>query len=52
VYTDRSAFRVTSKAGHGVLIHYHNVLASSQVSNYTAEIVGIETATALHKNFI
>jgi len=58
VYTDGSAFRGTSKAGYGVLIHNLNGSSGKfsgacgeHTSNYTAEIVGIETALHYIKTF-
>ena len=51
VYTDGSAFRGTSKAGYGVLIHYPDGSSGElsgacgeNASNYVAEIAAIETA--------
>ena len=58
VYTDGSAFRGTSKAGYGVLIHYpdgssgkFSGACGEHASNYTAEIVAIETALQYIKTF-
>ena len=51
VYTDGSAFRGTSKAGYGVLIHYpdgssgkFSGACGEHASNYIAEIAAIETS--------
>ena len=58
MYTDGSAFRGTSKAGYGVLIHYpdgssgkFSGACGEHASNYTAEIVAIETALQYIKTF-
>ena len=58
VYTDGSAFRGTSKAGYGVLIHYPDGSSGElsgacgeNASNYVAEIAAIETALDYIKNF-
>ena len=58
VYTDGSAFRGTSKAGYGVLIHYPDGSAGEfsgacgeHASNYVAEIAAIETALHYIKTF-
>ena len=58
VYTDGSAFRGTSKAGYGVLIHYpdgssgeFSGACGEHASNYDAEIAAIETALDYVKTF-
>ena len=58
VYTDGSAFRGTSKAGYGVLIHYPDGSSGEfsgpcgeHASNYVAEVVAIETALDYIKTF-
>ena len=58
VYTDGSAFRGTSKAGYGVLIHYpdgssgkFSGACGEHASNYIAEIAAIETSLHYIKTF-
>ena len=58
MYTDGSAFRGTSKAGYGVLIHYPDGSSGEfsgpcgeHASNYVAEVVAIETALDYIKTF-
>ena len=58
VYTDGSAFRGTSNAGYGVLIHYPDGSSGElsgacgeHASNYDAEIAAIETALDYIKTF-
>ena len=58
VYTDGSAFRGTSKAGYGVLIHYpdgssgkFSGACGEHASNYIAEIAAIETSLHYIKTY-
>jgi len=58
VYTAGLAFRGTSKAGYGVLIHYPDGSSGEfsgpcgeHASNYVAEVVAIETSLDYIKTF-